>query len=144
MAVVAVLVLVAAGIIVVTRDGEESSPTTTTLAPTTTAAPPTTGAVNTTTAVYPTAGSSVRFDEPTDAARAFAVDFVGFVDPVVGEFQQGDSQSGEIEIRPSTSGPVTTVLVRRLGESWWVLGAATANIELKDPAALAGSRPPFA
>ena len=136
-AMVAVVMLVAAGIIVATRDGEESSPTTATPAPTTTAAPPTTVPLDTTTAVYPTAGSSVRFDEPTDAARSFAVDFVGFVDPVVGEFQQGDSQSGEIEIRPSTSGPVTTVLVRRLGESWWVLGAATANIELRDPAALA-------
>lgn len=133
---VAVVALVAAGIVIATHDGEEASPTTT-IAPTTTAAPPTTVPLDTTIAVYPTAESSVRFDNPADAARGFAVDFVGFVDPVVGEFQQGDTQSGEIEIRPSTSGPVTTVLVRRLGESWWVLGAATANIELQDPAALA-------
>ncbi len=136
-----VVALVAAGIVVVTRDDEEPSQAPT-LAPTSTAATPTTVPLDTTTAVYPTAGSSVRFDSPTDAARGFAVDFVGFVDPVVGEFQQGDSQSGEVEIRPSTSGPVTTVLVRRLGESWWVLGAATANIELHDPAALAGISSP--
>jgi len=146
---VAFVALVAAGIVVATHDGEQASPTTfaptttaappttTAASPTTTAEPPTTVPLDTTTAVYPTAGSSVRFDTPSDAARGFAVDFVGFVDPVVGEFQQGDSQSGEIEIRPSTSGPVTTVLVRRLGDSWWVLGAATANIELQDPAALA-------
>ncbi len=135
----AVGALVAAGIVVAIRDGEEPP---TTLAPTSTAAPPTTVPLDTATAVYPAAGSSLRFDEPTDAARGFAVDFVGFVDPVVGEFQRGDSQSGEIEIRPSTSGPVTTVLVRRLGESWWVLGAVTADIELQDPAALAGISSP--
>jgi hypothetical protein len=67
------------------------------------------------------------------------VDFVGFVNPVVGEFQAGDARSGEVEIRPNATGPVTTVFVRQLSgsDTWWVLGAATANIQLDLPPALA-------
>ena len=44
-----------------------------------------------------------------------------------------------MEVRPRADGPVTTVLVRQLGDdgSWWVLGSATANIEVTEPAALA-------
>jgi hypothetical protein len=79
-----------------------------------------------------------------DAARGFAVDFVGFVDPVVGPFQAGDSQSGEVEVRPNENGPVTTVLVRQLSgsDTWWVLGSATANIEVTSPAASASITSP--
>ena len=69
------------------------------------------------------------------AARGFATDFVGFVDPVVGEFRQGDTQSGEVPVQATTTGPTTTVLVRRLGDSWYVLGSSTPNIELTAPAA---------
>ena len=48
---------------------------------------------------------------------------------------QGDSQSGEVVIRPSSTGPETTVMVRKLGpdETWWVLGASTANLQLQSP-----------
>ena len=66
-----------------------------------------------------------------------------FVNPVVGQFQQGDTHSGEVPIRTAVEqaslGPVTTVLVREIGNdgSWWVLGAATPNIALTQPAALA-------
>ena len=35
----------------------------------------------------------------------------------------------------TATGPVTTVIVRRLGDSWWVLGASTPNIQLTSPAA---------
>jgi hypothetical protein len=99
----------------------------------TTAIPP----VDLSTAVWPTTGSSVRFDDPVDAAEGFATDFVGFEDPVVGEFQQGDTRSGEVAVRPVSNGPVTTVLVRQLGSdgSWWVLGSVTADIQLTAPAA---------
>jgi hypothetical protein len=127
----------------------------TTLAPTTTAAPPTAepattapttattattvapAPTDTSTAVFPYASSDVRYDDPVDAARGFAVDFVGFTDPVVGGFMQGDARSGEVEVRPMANGPVTTVFVRQLGTdgTWWVLGSATANIAADDPAA---------
>lgn len=104
----------------------------TTSSTSTTVAPP----VDTTTAVFPTAGSSARFTDPLEVARAFASDYVGFADPVVGTFREGDSRSGEVPIKPSATGPETTVFVRQLDSNWWVLGATTANIELTEPAAL--------
>jgi hypothetical protein len=89
------------------------------------------------TAVWPFADGDLRYDDPTEAAAGFATDFLGFEDPVVGEFMQGDSRSGEVEIQPQDDGPVTTVFVRQLGsdDTWWVLGAATANIEFDYPVA---------
>lgn len=89
-------------------------------------------------AVWPWSGATNRYTDPVDAARGFAVDFVGFNDPVVGDFQQGDSRSGEVEIRPVADGPVTVVFVRLLGsdDTWWVLGAATENITLTEPTAM--------
>jgi hypothetical protein len=118
----------------------EEPATTVTTAPSTTAAsttaPPTTAApVDTSTAVFPDAASGTRYDDPVDAARAFAVDFVGFTDPLVGEFMQGDTRSGEVDVRPVANGPVTTVFVRQLGTdgSWWALGSATADITVDVP-----------
>jgi hypothetical protein len=57
---------------------------------------------------------------------------------VVGELRQGDARSGEVDVRPMADGPVTTVLVRQLGDEsrWYVLGSATASIQLDSPAAL--------
>jgi hypothetical protein len=118
-----------------TTEPDTTEPDTTgTTAPTTTPVP---GPVDASTAVFPDAGSDARFGDPVEAARAFAVDFLGFTDPVVGEFLQGDSRSGEVEVRPLADGPVTTVIVRQLGpdDTWWVLGAATANITVDMPAA---------
>ena len=48
------------------------------------------------------------------AARGFATDYVGFTDPIVGEFQQGDARSGEVPVQATVIGPITTVLVRQL------------------------------
>jgi hypothetical protein len=130
--------------------GDVATEPTTTLAPTTTATPttepsttaPTTvttvpAPVDTSTAVFPYASGTVRYEDPVEAARAFAVDFVGFTDPVVGEFMQGDARSGEVEVRPVTNGPATTVFVRQLGSegTWWVLGSGTANIVIDAPTA---------
>lgn len=89
-------------------------------------------------AIWPGASTSQRFDDPAAAARSFAVDLAGFPDDaIVGDFKEGDSRSGEVEVRATERGPVTTVLVRQLGDdgSWWVIGASTANIELNAPAA---------
>jgi hypothetical protein len=89
------------------------------------------------TAVWPTAApGSPRYRDPVEAARGFATSLVGFRSPVLGPFQAGDTQSGEVEVRPRAGGPVTTVFVRRLGDgTWWALGAATKNIELTAPGA---------
>jgi hypothetical protein len=151
-AVLVVLVLLAAAAValVVANDDDGGTPATstatteepsatTTTAPTTastapTTAPTTAPPVDTSTAVFPAAGA--RYDDPVDVARAFAVDYVGFTDPVVGDFMQGDARSGEVEVRPMATGPVTTVFVRQLGTdgSWWVLGSATGNIAVDTPA----------
>ena len=114
-----------------------TEPSTQVTEPPTTAGPSPTTAVDTSTAVFPDGASGTRYDDPGDAARAFAVDFVGFSDPIVGEFMQGDSRSGEVEVRPDTNGPTTTVFVRQLGTdgSWWVLGSATANVTADAPGA---------
>jgi hypothetical protein len=129
-----------------------ASPTTT--APTTTAAPATieTTAVPPTEApttapgvdaeeirpfaLWPDVDGTQRFDDPVDAARSFAVDLVGFSDPVLGEFQQGDATSGEVELRASEGGPLTVVLVRQLDPaegSWWVTAGVHDDIVVDDP-----------
>jgi hypothetical protein len=113
----------------------EAPATTATTAPSTTAAPPTVAPVDTSTAVFPYGTGDVRYFDPVEAARAFAVDFVGFSDPLVGEFMPGDARSGEVQVRPTANGPVTTVLVRQLGTdgSWWILGSVTGYITADSP-----------
>jgi len=122
----------------VTTSAPSSSATTVT-----TSEPSTTGPSNTTaitppldasTAVYPYASSSVRFDDPASAVAGFATDFLGFTDPLYGDYMAGDSRSGEIYVRPRVDGPDTTVFVRQLSDdTWWVLGSATANITVDQP-----------
>ena len=87
------------------------------------------------TAVWPFVTGSTRYRDPVQAAKGFAGKYLGFSDAVVGAFMQGDSRSGEVVIRPSRTGPKTTVLVRKLApeETWWVLGATTANLQLQSP-----------
>jgi hypothetical protein len=88
-------------------------------------------------AVWPAAGTAEGFADPVEAATSFATEFLGFSDPVVGEFMAGDSRSGEIELRAGEVGPVTLVLLRQLGDddSWWVLGSEAENIEVETPEA---------
>ncbi len=118
-----------------TAPATTSAPTTSTI-PSTTSAPTT---VQPATAVWPFASSSTRYHDPVAAAKGFAVTYLGFVNPAVGAFQQGDSRSGEVTVRTSNTGPVTTVLVRQLtpDDTWWVLGATTPNLQLTAPATLA-------
>jgi Immunoglobulin-like domain of bacterial spore germination len=87
-------------------------------------------------AVWPLPDSDTRYTDPVEAARGFAVDFVGFADPVMGEFLVADSRSGEVEVKPSDDGPITIVFVRKLGDddSWWVLGSASQNVIIENPA----------
>jgi len=139
--------------IVVAACGSSSKPATPS---TTTSAGSTTTATSATTttfpqaalsiAVWPTAASGERYNTPIAVARAFALDYLHFVDPIVGQFQQGDARSGEVPIRTTAEGtspgPVTTVIVRQIDASWWVLGAATPNIVLTQPVALATIRSP--
>jgi hypothetical protein len=56
-------------------------------------------------------------------------------DPIVGEYREGDSRSGEVSVRPTADGPETIVLVRQVGStvSWSVLNAVTESIDVTDP-----------
>lgn len=84
--------------------------------------------------LWPVVASSQRFDDPVAAARSFAVDLVGFTDPVVGPFQQADNRSGEVEVKPRANGPSTLVVVRQLeDDTWFVIAAVTENITLETP-----------
>lgn len=87
------------------------------------------------TAVWPDPASTVRYEEPVAAARGFAEDYLDFQNPILGPFLQGDGRSGEVEFRPTETGPVTTVFVRQLDASgsWWILGSVTENILVDDP-----------
>ncbi|MEL7156983.1 MAG: hypothetical protein AAFN30_10330 [Actinomycetota bacterium] len=131
-------------------DTQTSAPTTvpatSTTAPSTTADSSTTSGPTTTggdpdphqSAAWPPAGSAIRYEDPLSAARGFAEELIGFESPVYGPFQQGDTRSGEIEIRPSADGPVTVVFARQLGpdDTWWILGSAAADIVIDEPDAL--------
>ena len=113
-----------------------TSSTTTTLPSSTTSTRPSTAQPDT--AIWPFAAESTRYSDPVSAARSFVVTFLGFVDPVVGAFQQADSRSGEVPVQASSTGPVTTVIVRMLtaDNTWWVLGASSPNLQLQMPKTL--------
>ena len=138
--VVALLVVVAGLGVVIGRQTVSTTTTTSTSAPTTT----TTLVEQPATAMWPFATSPMRFTDPLTAAYSFAVDFVGFTSPIVGAFQQGDSRSGEVPIRATSNGPVTTVLVRQVtsDNTWWVLGAVSGAINVTSPKALAAISSP--
>jgi hypothetical protein len=166
-AVVVVLVLVAVGVILATR-GDDVTTTGTT---TSTAAPGSTSTVTSTSSTTSTSSSSatttskpgvvteqesativwpdpyggVVYTTPNAAVEGFAVDLVGFTDPLVGELQQGDSRSGEIELRSNPTGPVTTVLVRLMSDDhWYVIGSSTPDIVVDEPTAGAAIDAPLA
>jgi len=114
----------------------ETTPDTVAPEPTTTDAPDTDpDEIAARDAIWPWVESPTRFTDPIDAAESFAIDYIGFSDPVVGEFQAGDNRSGEVEVRAGDVGPWTVVFVRQLtaDDSWWVLGAVSENIAVDEP-----------
>lgn len=124
-----------------TQAPETTEPVETTEAPTTseptTTVPPVPDQVRT--AIWPWFETDLRYADPVEAAVGFASDYLGFVDPIASEFMAGDSRSGEVEIRSVETGPATVVFVRQLtdDDSWWILGAASENITIDEPEALA-------
>ncbi|WP_332664731.1 Gmad2 immunoglobulin-like domain-containing protein [Aeromicrobium sp.] len=88
------------------------------------------------TVVWPDPAGELRYNDPMTAVAGYAEELIGFDAPAYGEFMPGDSRSGEVELRATARGAVTTVLVRQMGDgNWYVLGSSTPNIELETPAA---------
>ncbi|MFZ6003910.1 MAG: Gmad2 immunoglobulin-like domain-containing protein [Actinomycetota bacterium] len=110
-----------------------SGPTSTTTDTTSTTEGPA-PTVDPTLPVFPDPSTSRRFDDPQAVTLAFAKEMVGFRDPVIGEFAQGDSRSGEVEVRAFAQGAPTSVLVRQLDDdTWFVIGAIVESIRLDNP-----------
>jgi hypothetical protein len=132
-----------------TGAGEGS--TSTSVATTTTVATTTSGEAVTPTsapvgleqpAIWPAA--DVVFDTPEQAAEDFVAAVLG-VPPRLGEFQQGDGRSGEIEVlAPGETDEGSTVarsllLLRQLGadNGWFVLAAVNDKASISSPEASA-------
>ncbi|MGF1596565.1 MAG: Gmad2 immunoglobulin-like domain-containing protein [Acidimicrobiales bacterium] len=88
-------------------------------------------------AIWPDAGTT--FATPEEAAEDFVEQVLG-VPPTLGEFMQGDSRSGEIEVFSPGEGGSTQIarsvlLLRQLGpdDGWFVLGAVNANMTIDSP-----------
>lgn len=92
-------------------------------------------------AIWPAA--DVVFDMPEAAAESFVTEVLG-VPPVLGELQQGDSRSGEIEVFSRGEGDAGTsvvrgsLLLRQLGphDGWFVLAAVNDNASITAPASM--------
>ncbi len=123
-----------------TSPSPPTTPTTTTESSTTTS---TTESTTTTTTfqgvdpavpVFPDPTTSQRFDSPDSAAHEFAI-WIGYTDPVLGELQQGDARSGEIELRSFAGGAPSVLMLRQLeDDAWYVVGVSTDSIRLTTPA----------
>jgi hypothetical protein len=132
---------------VTTAPSTTPAPASTTVSPTT--APPTTQATTTVAptttapatleqpAIWPAA--DVVFATPEEAAADFVSQVLG-VPPTLGEFQAGDSRSGEIEVfSPGDGGgelsPRGLLLLRQLGpdSGWFVIGAPSEYATVATP-----------
>ncbi|MGZ6992957.1 MAG: Gmad2 immunoglobulin-like domain-containing protein [Ilumatobacteraceae bacterium] len=90
-------------------------------------------------AIWPAAG--VTIDSPDQVAAEFVTEVLG-VEPVLGDFKQGDSRSGEIEVFSPGEGAAATaasrgiLLLRQLGDGtgWFIIGAVNEHASITSPA----------
>ena len=142
----AAVVAVVVGVLVLTGDDDEPVATDGTTTTTTTAESTTTttdddhhdGAVpDASTPTCPCSRIRRRRSASTTRSRlatAFATDFVGFSDPVVGEFQQGDAAPARSRCGASPRARRRWCCVRQLeDDTWYVIGATTDSIRLATP-----------
>jgi hypothetical protein len=140
----AALVLSAAVAVIATQDDTKTPVVT---GPETTSAPTTTPAITPTTVVTPTTAVALDLGPhrgilwsqsaatPRAIADLFARDFLNMPNPNVGEYQAGDSRSGEIVVHPKPTGTLATTLsVRQFDGQWYVIAANAGNLELDAPA----------
>ncbi len=84
--------------------------------------------------IFPTDLAKGGRRQPDGVVKRFVTEVIGMKDPILGDFKEGDSRSGEVEVRAVEGGTVTTVFVRQLeDDKWWVVGAQSADIVLDSP-----------
>lgn len=76
--------------------------------------------------------------DPAEVAARFLATFFPGTTATVGEFQQGDAQSGEVQVfRPAEGGGTANVasilLLRIVDGEWQVTGAANPNVTIEAP-----------
>jgi hypothetical protein len=89
-------------------------------------------------AIWPDPAVATAEDGPREVARSFIVDFLRMESPALGEFQQGDSRSGEVPVLQRTEDGtvredrvIASVAVRRLdGPRWFVVAAGSPEVEI--------------
>ncbi|OYV59721.1 MAG: hypothetical protein B7Z69_06350 [Actinobacteria bacterium 21-73-9] len=135
-----VILIVALGSWALVANTRSPAPTTTT---TTTTAPVTTTTGPPSSAVWPLGRSG--YTNPVAVARAFALRYLAMPTVVTSTYRAGDSRSGEVDVRPSLRGPVTTVLVRQLSgtSTWSVLGAVGQDLTISSPPSYSVVRSPL-
>ena len=116
--------------------GDEA--TTATTAETSTTATTAGATSSTTTAPASTTTTVADAGDPLDAAEAFLLAAFPDASPVLGEFQQGDAQSGEVVVSRRTEGGGTdlvasTLLLRLVDGEWQVLAAVNPNVTIETP-----------
>ena len=133
-----------------TADSPQTTTTETTTATTRTTETTTTTTATTTTtevqleqpAIWP--APEVAFATPEEAAADFVAQVLG-VPPMLGEFQRGDTRSGEIEVLfpgegdSATPTPRGLLLVRQIEprDDWFVIAAVNDNASISSPEGLA-------
>ncbi len=133
--VVGVSLVLVAGLAFVIGRATTPSTTTTSLSVPTTSIPESQPQV----AIWPFATSATRYTDPVTAAFSFAVQYLGFTSPLVGDFHASGHRSGDVPVRTSPGGEVTTVAVRQLtsDHTWWVVSADAPTLRLDEPVARA-------
>lgn len=147
LAVAAALVLVAIAVPALRDDGREqvtttgqdaSSSTTTTTAATSSTTVPVEPAPPL--AVWPPP-DHVQYADPSNAARAFVEEYVGFPNPPMSDFRPGPPMSGEIDVYlRGENGAVledhvsSTIALHQTPAGWTVAGARTDDIVVDNPA----------
>lgn len=117
-----------------------AAPVTSEPTPPTTALPPTSPVPAEQPAIWPAA--SVTFTTPEQAAADFVTHVLG-VPPALGEFREGDANSGEIDVFLVGEDGATvpslrsTLLLRRLGvaRGWFVIAAVNESNTIETPTA---------
>jgi hypothetical protein len=92
-------------------------------------------------ALWPDPAGATDEATPAQVARSFVEDFVGMPRPALGDFQPGDSRSGEIPMylvgedgRPRADRVLTTIALRQLdGRRWFVIAAISEQIAIDAP-----------